>query len=369
MGPKPESCNEHAVPAALKSERPTLMSVHIMARLASRPHCGERANHRLNPEHSVGTLSDATRLTATLLLALTTACGPAQTDQASDAKAAQIARTPKVLVIGIDGVRPDVLAEVATPNLDALAAAGTFTGTARTGYPSVSGPGWSSFLNGVWPEKHGVTDNEFGGKRYDLYPDFLTRIEQVRPELSTFVVADWLPLVRQDDGKPTVSNAVDVRHVLDGYELGWAQADARSVKLTTQHLATADPDALFVYLGNPDETSHEHRSIGTEYREAIALADSHVGEIVAAVRARASYDTEDWLIISSTDHGRTSTGGHGGNSDEERTIYLLVSGASADRGAPAEPAFVVDVAVTALVHLGIAIDPAWQLDGKPVGIR
>ena len=107
-----------------------------------------------------------------------------------------------------------------------MAAAGTFTGTARTGYPSVSGPGWSSFLNGVWPEKHGVTDNEFGGKRYDLYPDFLTRIEQVRPELSTFVVADWLPLVRQDDGKPTVSNAVDVRHVRDGYELGWAQADA-----------------------------------------------------------------------------------------------------------------------------------------------
>ena len=322
-------------------------------------------------------LSDAARLSATLLLALSAACAPAEPPAETVATSATSvtradnadALTRKVLVIGIDGIRPDVLAEVATPNLDALAAEGTFTATARTGYPSVSGPGWSSFLSGVWPEKHGVTDNEFGGKRYDLYPDFLTRIEQVRPELSTFVVADWLPLVQQEDGMPTVSDAVDVRHVLDGYELGWAEADSRSVELATEHLATADPDALFVYLGNPDETSHEYRSIGVEYREALALADSHVGELVAAVRARASYDSEDWLIISSTDHGRTSTGGHGGDTDEERTIYFLVSGASAARGAPAEPVFVVDVAVTALVHLGIAIDPAWQLDGKPVGIR
>ena len=40
--------------------------------------------------------------------------------------------TPRVLLIGIDGVRPDVLAEVATPNIDALAAAGWYTDQART---------------------------------------------------------------------------------------------------------------------------------------------------------------------------------------------------------------------------------------------
>ena len=310
----------------------------------------------------------AARPSISALFLLSVACSSAEPPaevQSTDAGAL----TPKVLVIGVDGVRPDVLAEVPTPNLDALAAKGAFSGTARTGYPSVSGPGWSSFLNGVWPEKHGVTDNDFGGKRYDLYPDFLTRIEQVRPELSTFAVADWLPLVQQDDGIPTVSDAVDVRHVLDGYELGWPEADARSVELAVEHLATADPDALFVYLGNPDETSHEHRSIGTEYRDAIALADRHIGALVAAVRARATYASEDWLIISSTDHGRTAEGGHGGDSYEERTIYLLVSGSSVRRGEPSEPTFVVDVAVTALVHLGISIDPAWQLDGKPVGVR
>ena len=46
----------------------------------------------------------------------------------------------KVLLIGIDGVRPDVLAAVPTPNIDALAAEGWYTDQARTTTPSVSGP-------------------------------------------------------------------------------------------------------------------------------------------------------------------------------------------------------------------------------------
>ena len=275
---------------------------------------------------------------------------------------------PKVLVIGIDGVRPDVLAEVPTPNLDALAAEGAFTARARTSLPSVSGPAWSSMLTGVWPDKHGVTDNDFTGKRYEEFPDFLTRIEMVRPELHTFAVADWPPLMNADDGRPTLGVTIDERRPLDGFELGWVEADTRSVELAVEHLGSADPDALFVYLGNPDETSHHFRSIGEEYRAAIALADEHVGLLVAAVRARATYAEEDWLILSSTDHGRLANGNHGGDTPEERTIYYLVSGPSASRGEITDSTYIVDLPVTALAHLGIEVDPAWRLDGKVVGL-
>ena len=276
---------------------------------------------------------------------------------------------PKVLVIGIDGVRPDVLAEVPTPHLDALAAEGAFTARARTSLPTVSGPAWSSLLIGVWPDKHGVTNNEFTGERYAEYPDFLTRIEQTRPELNTFAVADWLPLMGHEDHRPTLGAAIDVRHALNGYDLGWAEADARSVELAVEHLGSADPDALFVYLGNPDETSHQFKSIGEEYRASIALADEHVGLLVEAVRARASYEREDWLILSSTDHGRRPDGGHGGDTREERTIYYLVSGPSASRGELTDTTHIVDLPVTALAHLGIEADPAWRLDGKVVGLE
>lgn len=283
--------------------------------------------------------------------------------------AAERSITPKVLLIGIDGVRSDVLAAVSTPNLDALASTGTFTAQTRTTSPSVSGPAWSSMLTGVWPEKHGVTNNEFTGKRYGEYPDFLTRIEQVRPELSTFAVADWLPLVAAEDGNPTISDRVDERHVLDGSQLGWPEADGRSVEIAVRHLLEADPDAMFVYLGNPDETSHEHRSIGPEYREAIALADRHVGMLVEALRARPGYADEDWLIIASTDHGRREDGGHGGDSEEEMTTFLLLNGRSDARGVSPGATFIVDVPVTALAHLGIALAPEWGLDGRPLGTR
>jgi arylsulfatase A-like enzyme len=278
-------------------------------------------------------------------------------------------RTPKVLLIGIDGVRADVLMEVPTPNLDALAAGGTLTLRTRTTTPSVSGPAWSSMLTGVWPDKHGVVDNEFVGRRYDAWPGFLDRIEEFRPELSTFAVVDWTPLMDLDGGSTAVGERVDRRELLDGYELGWAEADAEATALTVQHLSSADPDALFVYLGNPDETSHETGAIGPEYREAIALADRHVGLIIDAVRARPAFARENWLVIVSTDHGRREDGGHGGDSVQEMTTFILVSGPGASVGPAGRDTYIVDIAPTVLAHLGIEIDPAWELDGAPFGLR
>lgn len=276
---------------------------------------------------------------------------------------------PKVLLIGIDGVRPDVLAEVGTPNLDALIAEGAYSDRARTGRPTVSGPGWSSMLTGVWPEKHGVTSNDFTGNNYQRYPDFLTRIESVRPDLRTVVVADWPPLVGEDSGGPLIGDAPDVKHAPDGYEIGWDEADSLSTELAVRELRTGDPDALFVYLGAPDETSHQHGSIGAEYRAAIADADRRVGILLAAMRDRPGYGDEDWLILVSTDHGRRPDGGHGGDSEAESTIFYLASGSGALRGPLPGTPEIVDVAVTALAHLGISPEPAWDLDGRAVGLR
>ena len=283
--------------------------------------------------------------------------------------------TPKVLLIGIDGVRPDVLAEVPTPNMDALAAGGWYTAEARTTTPSVSGPSWSSMLTGVWPGKHGVTNNSFTGRDYDRWPSFLTRVERERPELYTFAALDWLPLAdvdglslaELDGGGPVLPASLDTRVVLNGYELGWAEADAQLTAQAVGHLATADPDAMFVYLGDPDETSHQYASIGTEYRDAIALADLHVGMLIDAVRARPGYENEDWLVLISTDHGRLADGNHGGDSPEEMIIFILANGPATATWPPPGPAFIVDLAVTALDHLGIVIDPGWDLDGRPLG--
>lgn len=298
---------------------------------------------------------------ALLALAGAGACG-------SSGDRPQIERAPRVLLIGIDGVRPDVLAEVPTPVMDSLAESGWYTAVARTTTPSVSGPAWSSILTGVWPAKHGVLDNGFEGRRYSEYPDFLTLAERERPALATFAALDWMPLASLEGGGPALSGAIDTIVAVDGYELGWAEADSAVAARAARHLASADADAAFVYLGNPDETSHRHGSIGVEYREAIALSDRHVGWLLEALRARPTYTEEDWLVLISTDHGRREDGGHGGDSPEEMTIFILAGG-PVTRSWPAAgsgPAYIVDVPATALEHLGITVDADAGLDGEPL---
>ncbi|MCG8466752.1 MAG: alkaline phosphatase family protein, partial [Gemmatimonadetes bacterium] len=280
--------------------------------------------------------------------------------------AGQLAK--KVLLIGIDGVRVDALARADTPHLDRLAAEGAFSGEGQTTRPTISGPAWSSMLTGVWPEKHGVRNNQFQNRRYDAFPSFLSRVEALRPELNTFIALDWLPLVSETSGGLIPLDEVDRSAIHDGYELGWAEADEAGAVAAVEAIASWDPDVAFVYLGNPDETSHAIGSIGPEYIAAIELADRHVGWMLDAVRSRDSYESEDWLVLVSTDHGRRADGGHGGLSPEEMTIFVLAHGPSVTPGTIAEPPSIVDVPVTALAHLGIEIDPAWRLDGRPVGL-
>ncbi|UCD25423.1 MAG: alkaline phosphatase family protein [Gemmatimonadota bacterium] len=274
----------------------------------------------------------------------------------------------KVLLIGLDGVRVDILAQAATPNIDALIASGAFSDRAQTRPPTVSGPGWSSMLTGVWSEKHLVTGNNFEGNAYHRYPDFLTRLEQVKPELNTFAVLDWPPLGTTASGGPLVSDTVDVKLNFDGDELGYTEADQLSLTSAIEHLSNEDPDAAFVYLGDIDVVGHDYSSLAREYQAAIETADGQVGELLDAIRNRPNYDREDWLIIVSTDHGRTDAGGHGGESPQERTIFYLVSGESAQKGELSPAPNIVDVAVTALSHLEVEVDLSWELDGSARGL-
>src|SRR5262249_44790361 len=91
-----------------------------------------------------------------------------------------------------------------------------------------------------------------------------------------------------------------------------------------------------------------------------AAADERVGRLLDALAKRPR--TEDWLILVSTDHGGKGKG-HGKNTPEERTIFVIVRGGKM-KGSIAAPCGVVDVAVTALDHLGVAVERGGGLDGR-----
>ena len=303
------------------------------------------------------------RLTSFLITAL--ASGMLSTTIPPATVYAQSVTDARVLVVGIDGVRVDMLARADTPVLDSLAESGFFSDEAKTRVRTVSGPGWSSMLTGVRTEKHGVDSNDFHGNRYAEWPDFLTRLERERPELGTFAVLDWPPLGTPDSGGPLISDAIDQKLNFDGEAEGYGPADSASAAAAAEYLRSADVHAAFVYLGDPDVISHETDSFSNAYRTSIERADTQVGELLEALRARPGYERENWLILVSTDHGRNDAGGHGGNSPSETTIFFLAAGPSVAPQRTECPPEIVDVAATALAHMGVV---AAGLDGKPRGL-
>ncbi|GIX04155.1 MAG: nucleotide pyrophosphatase [Planctomycetaceae bacterium] len=277
--------------------------------------------------------------------------------------------TRGVLLIGIDGCRWDAVVAARTPHLDHLVAAGTLAvGTdivapRPTPADTVSGPGWSNILCGVWPDKHGVIDNRFHDAHYERYPHFFVRIKEVAPHIQTASFTNWEPLhsrlTRQADHQLAES-----AQGADQYRV----SDRRLAEACARWLTTGNPQVVVLYQGQVDETGHRfgfHPDI-PEYRDAIERVDDNVGLVLQAVQQR----REDWLVLVATDHGGEGKGHGGGrNNDVIRKTFLIVSGPSAQRGTWKQASSQVDVVRTALHHLQIEPRQAWELDGHVVGLN
>lgn len=271
------------------------------------------------------------------------------------------ARTPKALLIGLDGCMLDRIAEADAPHLHRLIAGGLRApGTIPYDF-TLSGPGWSTLATGVWPAKHGVRDNTFRGQRFARYPDVLTRIERARPELRTYAVSSWPQLTSTTGGGPLFSPAVDVRVATPS-----AEYDAGTTRDAVARLAAADgPDASFVQLDNIDHAGHASGGASRAYLEAVAGADAQVGQFLRAIESRPDHAAENWLILVTADHGHTDAGGHGGPSAREKQTFVIAHGSGFAPGSTGTSRM-VDVAPTILTHFGIRIDPSWGLDGAPL---
>lgn len=225
------------------------------------------------------------------------------------------AENKKIMIIGIDGCRPDGITTANTPNLDALMANGTYSLDARNTGTTLSGPGWSSMLTGVWQDKHMVVDNSFSGSDFSRYPHFFKRIEEHNPDNRTVSISQWHPINDQiaygcaDITKNSEDSSVDVKNK------------------AVAELGVGDLSALFVHFDDVDHAGHSSgfSPNNSNYIKAIETVDTAIGELVVALRNRPNYDKEDWMVIVSTDHGGSGTA-HGGDTEEERTVFVIVSG-------------------------------------------
>ena len=286
----------------------------------------------------------------------------------------------KVLVIGTDGTRWDLL--------DAAMKAGRAPNLARLrrqgfGHPTLLeyGPntftlsevGWSSIASGIWEDKHGVDGSKFnmdpGQATKNGYLDFLTRIENQRARLSTFLASDWDNIGLAENGGPIFGSAMDANfaarvpaETIDN----WNRGDVAVTAAAERYLRRGNPDAGFVYLGLVDETAHLAGSATPTYANAISTTDARIGKLLGAIRSRASYPFESWTILVVTDHGQKplsepSVISHFGQTELELTSFVI--GAGPGLGANVRKPKVIDILPTVLHQLGLSTPRGWNIDG------
>jgi len=272
----------------------------------------------------------------------------------------------RALIIGIDGVRSDALKKLAdtggAPNLKSLIERGSVTWNAYAGgnlgtptqQPTISGAGWSSILTGTWTNKHGVTDNTFAGRNYTTYPHFFSRIHSTHPNASLSSLVVWSPI---DDYIVQESpNSADFRSK--------SANDIPMTNATVARLSGANPDVVFVHFDEVDHVGHAsgYGANLTPYLNAVATVDSQVGQMMAAIQARPQFASEDWLYVVTTDHGGLNTS-HGGQSADEREIFIIAAGGAVPRGSVTRESIGhTAIPATVMRHLGLGIPAAWGWD-------
>ncbi|WP_430972168.1 alkaline phosphatase family protein [Sunxiuqinia rutila] len=263
----------------------------------------------------------------------------------------------KVLIIGIDGCRPDGLLAAKTPNLDKIWENGAYSFSAQTDPISSSGICWTAMLTGVWHEKHNVLTNEYKDPNIGEYPHFYRRVKEQKPDLKLYSIVNWSPIHK-------------ILQKGDADIVNYLLSDEKVTQRVVDLLQNDNPDAVFVQLDEVDGAGHRYDYVpeSSEYLKAIEKADELVGSMITAIKRRELIKKENWLILVSTDHGGSKKG-HGKDIPEHTTIFFIANGNDVQKGKIKQQVNVVDVAVTALEHLGIESEEDWNLDGKVIGIR
>lgn len=261
--------------------------------------------------------------------------------------------TNHVIVVSVDGLRPDAIARFGAVTIQRLMRAGSHALDARTIALSKTLPSHTSMLTGELAEEHGIvwnTDETDTHGTIQIPTVFSIARQRGFHTAAFFSKAKFNHL--QSEGT--------LDHGQAPSEGRWS-AD-RTVRDVERYLATQRPNLLFVHIGEPDYAGHLLGWMSWWYARAVRNADAAVGRIVAA--ADRAYGIGNYTLILTADHGghgRT----HGTEALEDVTIPWIVYGRGV-RDSTTLPSGIrtVDTAATVLWLLGLSPSTEWT--GVPV---
>lgn len=251
-------------------------------------------------------------LTSLLTAALLAVAGcasppvPRPSTAATTAATAPTRAVAPVLLISIDGLRPDDLADA--PTLQALAATGVRAQWMNPSFPTLTFPNHYTLVTGLRPDHHGIVNNSMrdpvlgrfalndrqavsDGRWWDggepiwvtahraglrtatmFWPGSEAAIHGVRPD-------EWHPF----DAGITPAQRVDT-------VLGWLQAPPAQ-----------RPAFMTLYFDQVDHAEHDAGPASPPARAAVAEVDAALARLVEGLRQRGMLDALNIVVVS--DHG------------------------------------------------------------------
>lgn len=250
----------------------------------------------------------------------------------------------KAVYIIIDGVPADMVERLELPAIQEIASEGAY-GRSYVGgtvgrydeTPTISAVGYTDLLTSTWLNKHNVPGNDNLSPNYN-YPTLFRLAKDQKMEVKTAIFSSWTDnrTVLIGEGKPETGK-VCIDYVYDGYDLDRESFPDREYDLrifdidehvsecAAQCIREQAPDLSWVYLWYTDDAGHLFGN-GERFDEYVRLADRQVARVWEAVKNRREKFGEDWMVIVTTDHGRTLDGhSHGGQSERERVTWVATN--------------------------------------------
>lgn len=241
----------------------------------------------------------------------------------------------KAIIIGYDGCRADVLTQVQENNsaigyLLENGGSNNLTYCGGVNYPEVNtqdtstAPGWCSILTGQWADVHGVTGNDIP-KSMDAKTLMTTLTEDGIIGSASFITK-WAGHFSRKNATYLPEVDYCTAHALP---VSFNKCEGNDESHDFVMAEIQDPacsDFILVIYEHTDSEGHSYGFTinNPGYQEAFVESDACSYEVIKAIEERETYDTEDWLIIVTSDHGGKGTG-HGKASIQERMTFAVMN--------------------------------------------
>jgi arylsulfatase A-like enzyme len=261
----------------------------------------------------------------------------------------------RVVLVVLDGLRPDAISRFGLQRVAALARCGASTFRAQTVAPSITPCAMASLLTGAAPERHGMRSEHFRIPRPSgpLHP--LAK-ELAAHSLPSSLFMPQVPFLMRGIAA-TFGSMLGIGEL----RMRGDSADEILASARTQ-LATQRRGLIVLHWLDADRAGHEFGWMSPEYGRAAALMDDALGELLTAV----DMNDPSTLVIALADHG--GGGGtlkhHDSSHPLDTTIPIMLAGGAimpCDLGAGVS---LTDVPATILWALGIARPESYV--GRPL---